>query len=228
MCEGKTLQALVGIGMSYFPEHALATCGPDVTHSIERLFRRFLRGLIPYTQALAHLQTFTPVVQPLIRLNEIITLRSDPIPEPPESQDGAKSRNKTRAWGPYEDQRLLCGIYLFSIGSWTSIAAFVGNGRSRTQCSQRWHRGLNPSICRDQWTRDEEERLVPLVEVQGETIWTRIASLLGNRSDVQCRYRYQQLVKERENTKPGGKYWTPPPLMPPLKPRGKPPGSENL
>ena len=217
--------------MSYFPEHVLARCGPDVTSAIENIFKAFLGGSIPYSHAMAHLQMLTPVVQPLVRLYDIITLSPNPIPEPLESQEGARSRNKTRPWRPYEDQRLICGIHRYGIGCWTSIAAFVGNGRTRNQCSQRWYRGLDPSICRDQWTRDEEERLIQLIEVQGETIWTRIATLLGNRTDVQCRYRYGQLVKEREmrsKRAQSGKEWTPPPLMPPLKPRGKPKGSESL
>jgi len=28
------------------------------------------------------------------------------------------------------------------------VASFVGNGRTRAQCAQRWSRGLNPKICK--------------------------------------------------------------------------------
>lgn len=36
-----------------------------------------------------------------------------------------------------------------------------------------------------------------LVQFYGEKSWTLIASKLGNRCDVQCRYRYRQMIRER-------------------------------
>jgi hypothetical protein len=94
-----------------------------------------------------------------------------------------------------EDQRLLAGITRFGPDNWAPVAAFVGNGRTRSQCAQRWNRGINPSISKEPWTVGEEEELKRLVKLNSESSWHKIAGELGNRSDVQCRYHYIQMQK---------------------------------
>jgi hypothetical protein len=101
-----------------------------------------------------------------------------------------------RPWTAYEDQRLLAGIHRFGLEEWEVVSRFVGNGRTKAQCSQRWSRGLDPKICKRTWSRDDDDRLIGLVALYGEKSWTRVASELGNRCDVQCRYRYKQLQKD--------------------------------
>ena len=107
-------------------------------------------------------------------------------------------RSKARNWSAYEDQRLLAGVRKFGLNNWPMVAQFVGNWRTRSQCSQRWFRGLNPSLFKGPWTEEEEAKLVKLVQEFGEKSWKRIAVLFGNRSDVQCRYHYQQMQKHRD------------------------------
>ena len=107
-------------------------------------------------------------------------------------------RKKTRSWTEYEDQRLLAGIHKFGTDNWVSVASFVGNGRTRAQCSQRWTRGLDPRISKDKWSLEDEESLMRLVIQYGTKSWTRIAQEIGNRSDVQCRYHYKQMKQEME------------------------------
>ena len=97
-----------------------------------------------------------------------------------------------------EDQRLLAGVWKFGLNNWPLVARFVGNGRTRNQCSQRWNRGLNPVLFKGPWTEEEDEKLVALVKEFGEKSWKRIASVLGNRSDVQCRYHFQQIQKKED------------------------------
>jgi hypothetical protein len=106
-------------------------------------------------------------------------------------------RKKPRPWSPAEDVRLLAGIYRFGVDNWAPIAQFVGNGRTRAQCVQRWVRGLDPRISKEQWSDDEERRLLELVREDGAKGWTKIAAGLGNRSDVQCRYHFRQMQRER-------------------------------
>lgn len=84
----------------------------------------------------------------------------------------------------------------YGIDNWSHVANYVGNGRTRAQCAQRWNRGLDPRISRDQWTPEEENKLIELVECQQIKGWTHIANEMGNRSDVQCRYHYLQMKKE--------------------------------
>ncbi|OHT11918.1 Myb-like DNA-binding domain containing protein [Tritrichomonas foetus] len=114
-----------------------------------------------------------------------------------------KSRSKTgkrklHPWSQTEDNRLLAGIVKYGVENWHHIAQFVENSRSKAQCSQRWFRGLDPSIRKCRWTYDEEIQLNKLVEKFGLKSWTKIAAKMKNRSDVQCRYHYNQMVKSQK------------------------------
>jgi hypothetical protein len=103
-----------------------------------------------------------------------------------------------RSWTSAEDLRLLSGILRFGIEDWSQIAAFVGSGRSKSQCHQRWTRGLDPRIIKATWTPQQDELLLMLVALYGQKGWTRISIGLGNRCDVQCRYRYNVLKKDSD------------------------------
>jgi hypothetical protein len=137
----------------------------------------------------------TGISHPIEKLYEILQVPSDPILSS-ESPEGATSRRKSHPWSSYEDSRLLSGIYRYGVENWTTISHFVGNGRTRSQCSQRWQRGLDPRLSKDPWTYAEDVCLLRFVQTCGEKAWTRIAAKMGNRSDVQCRYRYGQLRRE--------------------------------
>ncbi|OHS99271.1 Myb-like DNA-binding domain containing protein [Tritrichomonas foetus] len=108
----------------------------------------------------------------------------------------SRQKNSPRNWILYEDQRLLSAIFRFGLDDWDRISSFVGNDRSKWQCSQRWYRGLDPSLNKGPWTNDEDEKLMKYVELCGNKSWKRISSFFDNRSDVQCRYRYKVLVKK--------------------------------
>jgi hypothetical protein len=43
--------------------------------------------------------------------------------------------------------------------------------------------------------------LIDTVQKLGQKAWTRVASTLGNRSDVQCRWRYRFLAKKAEEAR---------------------------
>jgi hypothetical protein len=108
-------------------------------------------------------------------------------------------------WSRLEDDRLLRAIHKFGLGNWVAVAQFVGAGRSRSQCSQRWNRGLNPQLRKYSWSPDEEQQLKTLVDLHGMKAWTTIAREIGTRSDVQCRYHYMQMQRDQSgllNVKP--------------------------
>jgi hypothetical protein len=133
------------------------------------------------------------------RIQQIVHIGDRPLMcsamPPPNATSDQQGRKKMRPWNSYEDQRLLAGIYRFGLDSWPIVAEFVGNGRTRAQCSQRWLRGLDPHIAKEQWTIEADERLLSLVALHGNKSWTQISGEMGNRCDVQCRYRYKQLCK---------------------------------
>jgi hypothetical protein len=136
--------------------------------------------------------------KPFDRILTIVQTTANPIPDfSLIAQQYRAARKVTRSWTDYENQRLLAGIFHFGIDNWLAVAAFVGNGRTRAQCAQRWIRGLDPRISKERWTADDGARLVELVARYGTKSWSRIAGEMGNRSDVQCRYHYYQMTQNR-------------------------------
>lgn len=193
---GKAL--LVEVGMSYVEEIIPSIRPRDYDHLASTLTEYFEEKKT-YEEASA---LFTEVIgrdDPLVRVKEILSITDEPIAYSKElEKEDSQARRKTRTWGSYEDQRLIAGVYKFGTDKWREVAAFVGNGRTRAQCTQRWARGLNPKICKKHWTPAEDEQLKRLVQMYGEKSWTKIAAALGNRCDVQCRYHYRQLIKGDE------------------------------
>lgn len=49
-------------------------------------------------------------------------------------------------------------------------------------------------ITKGPWTRDEDERLIGLLDKYGPSRWTFIAKQLGNRLGKQCRERYDTYI----------------------------------
>jgi hypothetical protein len=208
-----TLQALVDFTLSLFSECA-PSFPPAVASAVSHAVECFLQQQMSYKDLTQTVVSLTGIIRPLEHLRVILETSPVPLPDP-QSGDLADARRPSRTWSRYEDQRLLAGIYKNGIDNWTAISKFVGNGRTRSQCSQRWYRGLNPKIRKDHWSPEEEQRLLALVAEHGEKSWTTIALHLGNRSDVQCRYRYHLLVKGRSPEDGGDAA-----MLPPLPPCG--------
>ena len=130
------------------------------------------------------------------KVNDVLNVPEAPLNDPNLVNDAMKRR--AHSWSPEEDKRLLYGITKFGLSNWADISKFVGNGRSRSQCSQRWHRSLNPRICKDRWTTEDDQKLEQYVKMYGDHSWTKVAQALGCRADVQCRYRYQLILKRKQ------------------------------
>jgi hypothetical protein len=129
---------------------------------------------------------------PIDHLRMIRDVDKDPLPPHHcESEEG--SRRKTHPWTSAEDTQLLAGIYRFGLASWSTVAQFDGCSRTRSQCSQRWVRGLDARISRGPWTSSEDALLLRLVAKYDAKSWILVSREMGNRSDVQCRYRYRYL-----------------------------------
>jgi hypothetical protein len=164
------------------------------------LIRRLTTPAMAMQQCRVSVGTDAPVQRVLAILNQPL----EPLPDPgPNVQMAANDRrHKARTWTEIEDQRLIAGIMKYGNENWNQISKFVGSGRSRAQCSQRWNRGLNPQICKATWTDQEEADLVNSVAMLGERSWRRVAAQVGHRSDVQCRYHFRQLQKTKEQQDP--------------------------
>jgi hypothetical protein len=186
---------LVDIGVSYVLENG-ATLSADDIITVRTVLERFLQGSLNRNDAITLLAPLVGAAQVIDKLDQVI--RTPPTPLPNLSAPPRPTvRAKTRPWSPYEDQRLLAAIHRFGTLNWFAVACFVGNSRTKAQCHQRWTRSLDPNLNKERWTPEQDSQLLLLVALYGDKAWSRISADLGNRCDVQCRYRYKQLQKEK-------------------------------
>jgi hypothetical protein len=188
---------LLDVAMSFVHTAATTTLDDTTLSAIRAALAATILGFDTSTLStllFAHLQT----TEPLTRLNEILSTAADPPPANPAQPSCAFGicRRLPRPWTATEDVRLLAAIHRHGLDNWSAVARFVGIGRDRTQCAQRWNRGLNPQISKGVWTAEEEERMLRLFAESPNQGWAQIAAKMGNRSDVQCRYRLAQMHRE--------------------------------
>jgi hypothetical protein len=116
-------------------------------------------------------------------------------------------------WTADEDKKLKDAVLAHGGKNWGEIAALVP-GRTKSQCSSRWHVALDPSIGRttartDKWTADEDMMLQNVVLTHGGENWEAIAALVPGRTKVQCRNRWHDALNpsiDRTNGRTGK--WT--------------------
>ncbi|XP_050499620.1 myb-related protein B isoform X2 [Diabrotica virgifera virgifera] len=98
-----------------------------------------------------------------------------------------KSINKGR-WSKEEDARLKQLVEEYS-EKWDVIAEHFPD-RSDVQCQQRWTKVVNPDLVKGPWTKEEDEKVIELVNKYGAKKWTLIARHLKGRIGKQCRERW--------------------------------------
>jgi hypothetical protein len=176
---------------------AVSESRPGITETesgqIQVIVANESEGRITYDKAAELFQDQFHTIGPINKIRVILEVAETPLPDLPAGSEVKSTRSTTRQWSRIEDLRLLAGIRKFGIDNWLAVAQFVGNSRSRSQCSQRWYRSLDPRISRLPWNDIDDARLLSLVEMHGEKAWSTVSTKIGNRSDVQCRFRYQQL-----------------------------------
>ena len=195
---------LVDVAMKFVSETHMELSEQEIS-SLRSSFLHLITRRITREQARKNILSICKNCEPFMRICNILDTEFHPIPEAPESKksEGIGTRKKTRTWSINEDNRLYMAICLYGQENWNKIAMFVGNGRLRNQCSQRWIRVLDPKIVKSSWTQEEDRLLLYLVSLLGDKSWVRISNQIGTRSDVQCRYRYQQLQREMKETPKG-------------------------
>jgi hypothetical protein len=114
---------------------------------------------------------------------------------------------KERAWTVADDNKLKALVAKYGTDDWKTIEREM-LGWDAWQCKRRWERTLNPQICLEPWTKDEEKLLLALFPKylgdRGIASWTKISTELEkitgrHRSDIQVRYKYLQLIRLQEN-----------------------------
>ncbi|KAL1512837.1 hypothetical protein ABEB36_002356 [Hypothenemus hampei] len=95
--------------------------------------------------------------------------------------------NKGR-WSKEEDMKLKHYVEEYN-EKWDLIAEHFKD-RSDVQCQQRWTKVVNPELVKGPWTKEEDEKVIELVNKFGAKKWTLIARNLRGRIGKQCRERW--------------------------------------
>ncbi|NXJ83132.1 MYBA protein, partial [Trogon melanurus] len=96
--------------------------------------------------------------------------------------------NKVK-WTRDEDERLKKLVEQNGTEDWAFIASHLQN-RSDFQCQHRWQKVLNPELIKGPWTKEEDQRVIELVQKYGPKRWSLIAKHLKGRIGKQCRERW--------------------------------------
>ena len=84
--------------------------------------------------------------------------------------------------------------------NWSKIAEKLENKNAR-QCQTRWQNILDPNRVKGPWTKEEDMKLIELVNKFGPEKWSNISSYLPGRLGKQCRERwYNHLDPEVRKT----------------------------
>ncbi|KAM3932656.1 transcriptional activator Myb isoform 2-T2 [Leptodactylus fuscus] len=101
---------------------------------------------------------------------------------------GKRHLGKTR-WTREEDEKLKKLVEQNGTEDWKVIASFLPN-RTDVQCQHRWQKVLNPELIKGPWTKEEDQRVIELVQRYGPKRWSVIAKHLKGRIGKQCRERW--------------------------------------
>ncbi|EFA07685.2 myb-related protein B isoform X1 [Tribolium castaneum] len=112
---------------------------------------------------------------------------SSAFTEEPQHSKTKKPINKGR-WSKEEDARLKQLVEEYN-EKWDVIAELFPD-RSDVQCQQRWTKVVNPELVKGPWTKEEDEKVIELVNKYGAKKWTLIARHLKGRIGKQCRERW--------------------------------------
>ena len=88
-------------------------------------------------------------------------------------------------WSREEDQKLRNLVeQQGSKLNWSSVSKLMRN-RSGKQCRERWRHNLDPTIKREPWSEEENQKLLRTYDELGSK-WADIARQLPGRTDNAC------------------------------------------
>jgi hypothetical protein len=96
-------------------------------------------------------------------------------------------------WTLEEDLALIRAVNIFGKNDWKKVALFVPL-RNHKKCRERYNNQLDPEINKSQFTEEEDEKLLKLVEEYGRK-WTEISKFIPGRTIQKLRNRYDALNK---------------------------------
>ncbi|KAM4741660.1 v-myb avian myeloblastosis viral oncogene homolog-like 2b isoform 2-T2 [Anableps anableps] len=103
-----------------------------------------------------------------------------------EQRDGGKGKVK---WTQEEDDKLKALVQKLGSNDWKHIASYIPN-HTEQQCQHRWFKVLDPELVKGPWTKEEDEKVIELVNLYGNKQWAMVAKHLKGRLGKQCRERW--------------------------------------
>ncbi|XP_040014401.1 v-myb avian myeloblastosis viral oncogene homolog-like 2b [Xiphias gladius] len=103
-----------------------------------------------------------------------------------EQRDGGKVKVK---WTQEEDDKLKALVQKLGPNDWKYIASYIPN-HTEHQCQHRWFKVLDPELVKGPWTKEEDEKVIELVNLYGNKQWAMVAKHLKGRLGKQCRERW--------------------------------------
>ncbi|OII76677.1 MYB-like DNA-binding domain-containing protein [Cryptosporidium andersoni] len=94
-------------------------------------------------------------------------------------------------WKNSEDEILKTAVMKYGLNNWSRVASLLVR-KSAKQCKARWYEWLDPRVCKTEWSRDEEEKLLHLAKLF-PCQWRTIAPIVG-RTAYQCLEHYELLL----------------------------------
>jgi hypothetical protein len=98
---------------------------------------------------------------------------------------------------PQDDEELRNLVNTFGEGSWTDIAIRMPLGFSSRQCRERWRNYVNPSLHNQNWTDEDDRKLIDEFARRGSR-WATIAEAFPGRSGNTVRNRYFLLKRKKD------------------------------
>uniref|UniRef100_A0A8C6PAV4 MYB proto-onco like 2 n=1 Tax=Nothobranchius furzeri TaxID=105023 RepID=A0A8C6PAV4_NOTFU len=103
-----------------------------------------------------------------------------------EPRDGGKVKVK---WTQEEDEKLKVLVLKLGQNDWKRVASCIPT-HTEHQCQHRWLKVLDPELVKGPWTKEEDEKVIELVNLYGNKQWAMVAKHLKGRLGKQCRERW--------------------------------------
>ncbi|XP_073057765.1 transcription factor MYB35 [Primulina eburnea] len=107
-----------------------------------------------------------------------------------------KANVKRGPWTAEEDAKILAYVASHGIGNWTLVPQKAGLNRCGKSCRLRWTNYLRPDLKHDNFTPEEEERILELHKTIGSR-WSLIARRLPGRTDNDVKNYWNTKLKKK-------------------------------